>query len=238
MKILAFGPHPDDVEFGCAPILMQEADRGHQVRIVVATRGESASSGTPEQREGEARAAAKLIGASIEFLDVSDDSFSDLGSDCRIQYSPASSILIARQIRMFQPHIVLAPTLDENQHPDHAALARTVRDAARLARYAGLDGLKDLPAHAVAHLFFYSITQLFTDPPDIVMNVSAVYDRWVQAMECHRSQMATRNYVDLVTARARATGAAIGTSYAVGLWTNDPLRVASLADLPLSARYF
>src|SRR5712691_6385387 len=81
MNILAFGPHPDDVEFGCAPILMQEADRGHQVRILVATRGEASSSGTPEQREREARAAADVIGASIEFLDVN----SDLGGDCHIQ---------------------------------------------------------------------------------------------------------------------------------------------------------
>jgi len=231
MKILAFGPHPDDVEFGCAPILIQEADRGHLVRIVVASRGEAASSGTPEQREREARSAANIIGAaSIDFL--------DLGGDCHIQYSTASSLVLARQIRMFQPHVVLAPTLSENQHPDHASLARMVRDAARFARYSGLDGLKDLPAHAIAHLFYYSITQLFSDPPDIVIDVSGVYDRWLKAIECHESQMVTRNYRDLVISRARTTGAAIGTGYAVGLWTNDPLRVASLADLPLSARYF
>src|SRR5947209_8022703 len=91
MKILAFGPHPDDIEFGCAPILMQEADRGHEVSILVATRGEAASSGTPEQREREARAAAKIIGASIDFL--------NLGGDCHIQCSAAANMLVARQIR-------------------------------------------------------------------------------------------------------------------------------------------
>jgi LmbE family N-acetylglucosaminyl deacetylase len=234
MKILAFGPHPDDVEFGCAPILMQEADHGHHVKILVATRGEAASAGTSEQREREARAAANIIGASIDFLDLGTDQ----GGDCRLRHSPESSILLARQIRMFQPRVVLAPTLDENQHPDHAALARMVQDAARLARYGGLEGLKDLPPHAISHLFFYSITQLFSVPPHLVIDVTAVYDRWVQAIDCHQSQMATRNYRELVTSRARAVGAAIGSGYAIALWTNEPLRVASLADLTLSARYF
>jgi hypothetical protein len=50
--------------------------------------------------------------------------------------------------------------------------------------------------------------------------------------------MKTRAYPDLVNARAKAWGAAIGVDYAVGLWLNDPIRIASLADLPLSARHF
>jgi hypothetical protein len=50
--------------------------------------------------------------------------------------------------------------------------------------------------------------------------------------------MRTRNYADLVLSRARATGAAIGVDYAIGLWLSDPIRVGSLADIPLSSRYF
>ncbi len=61
MKLLAVGAHPDDVEFGCAPVLIEEARRGHQVRILVTSKGEAASSGTPEERAEEARAAAEII---------------------------------------------------------------------------------------------------------------------------------------------------------------------------------
>jgi hypothetical protein len=50
--------------------------------------------------------------------------------------------------------------------------------------------------------------------------------------------MKTRNYLDLVMSRARTLGAAVGVEYAVGLWLNDPIRVGSLGDLPLSSRYF
>ena len=151
MKILAVGPHPDDVEFGCAPVLIQEVQNGHQVRILVLSKGEAASSGTPEERAQEARDAAGSSAPKSDFL--------DLGGDCHIRHTPENAFAIAREIRWFQPNIVLAPHLDENQHPDHAAAGRMVRDAARLARYGGLTNLKDLPCIAIGSVVFLHITQ-------------------------------------------------------------------------------
>jgi bacillithiol biosynthesis deacetylase BshB1 len=230
MRILAVGAHPDDVEFGCAPVLIQEVRRGHEVRILVTSKGEAASSGTPAERAQEARDAARIIGAAIHFI--------DLGGDCNIQYTPANAMAVAREIRQFRPDCVLAPHPGENQHPDHSVVGRLTRDAARLARYGGLAQLQELPPHPIASLYFYAITQVFVDPPPVVIDVSPVYADWQTAIACHQSQMHTRAYPGLVTARARTLGAAIGVDYAVGLWPNDPVRIASLADLPLSARYF
>jgi bacillithiol biosynthesis deacetylase BshB1 len=230
VRILAFGAHPDDVEFGCAPVLMLEARAGHPVHIAVASKGEAATAGTAEQRAEEARAAARIIGASIEFL--------DLGGDCHIATSPANAIALARVIRQFRPEILLAPHPGENQHPDHAAIGKLARDAARLARYGGLAALAPLPAHPVQSLYFYVITQVFVEPPQVVVDVSAVLADWQAAMQCHASQMRTRAYPELVLARSRSWGAAIGVDYAVGLWLNDPVRVASLTELRLSSRYF
>ncbi|MEP7352204.1 MAG: PIG-L family deacetylase [Acidobacteriota bacterium] len=241
MRILAVGAHPDDVEFGCAPVLIQESRRGHQVRILVASKGEAASAGTPEGRAEEARAAAKIIcgeqGADVDFL--------DLGGDCHFAATPEHGFLLAAEIRKFRPDAVLAPHLGENQHPDHSSLGRIVRDACRLARYGGLKpgsgkhlDLAALPAHQISSLYYYAITQVFIEPPQLVLDVSSAYAEWQAAMQCHGSQMKTRAYPELVTARARAWGAAIGVEYAVGLWLNDPVRVNSLAELPLSARHF
>jgi len=53
----------------------------------------------------------------------------------------------------------LAPQPDENQHPDHSAAGKIIRDAARLARYGGLKELKDLPAHKITGLYYYFVTQ-------------------------------------------------------------------------------
>lgn len=230
MRILAVGAHPDDVEFGCAAVLIQEVRRGHEVRIVVASKGEAASSGSPEERAQEARDAARVIGAGIHFL--------DLGGDCQIEPARANALAIAREIRGFRPDVVLAPHLGENQHPDHPVVGKLTRDAARLARYGGIQQLQDLPPHQISSLYYYVITQAFIDPPQMVVDVSGVYAEWQAAIQCHQSQMKTRSYPELVSARARTLGAAIGVEYAVGLWLNDPVRVDSLSDVPKSSRYF
>jgi LmbE family N-acetylglucosaminyl deacetylase len=52
--------------------------------------------------------------------------------------------------------VVLAPSVIENQHPDHARLGGLVRDAARLARYGGVQELRDLPPHTINQLFYYA----------------------------------------------------------------------------------
>ena len=230
VKILAFGPHPDDIEFGCAPVLIREVDKGNQVRIVVLTKGEASTSGTPEERLEEAREAARLMGTEIEFL--------DLGGDCHLRQSPETAFALAREIRRYRPQIVLTPHEEPNQHPDHVAASHMVRDAARLARFGGLAELRDLPSHAIGHLYFYSITQTFLPIPDIVIDVSGIESRWEAAIACHKSQMKTKSYMKLVQTRAHALGATIGVTAAVGLWANDPIRLGSLSDLTLSSRNY
>lgn len=230
MRILAVGAHPDDVEFGCAPVLIQEVRNGHEARILVTSKGEAASAGTADERAQEARDAARIIGAAIQFL--------ELGGDCHIEHNPANAMTLAREIRRFQPQVVLAPHLGENQHPDHSALGRVVRDAARLARYGGLRDLEELPPHPITSLYYYAITQVFVTPPELVVDVTAAREAWQASIQCHKSQMKTRNYLDLVMSRARTLGSAVGVEYAAGLWLNDPIRVGSLGDIPLSSRCF
>jgi N-acetylglucosamine malate deacetylase 1 len=230
MNILAVGAHPDDIEFGCAAILIKEIKNGNRVKLLILSRGEAGSSGTPELREQESRRAAGLMGAiGIEFL--------DFGGDCRFQYVPGNAFQIAAEIREFQPAIVLAPHTAENQHPDHSVAGRLVRDACRFARYGGLDALQSLPPHKVDNLFFYHITRHF-DQPDIVVDISDVVAEWEAIMRCHNSQVKNMNYIDLQKAGARLIGLSIGTEYAAGLYTNDPVRLEHISDLTLSSRHF
>ncbi|HUD71775.1 MAG TPA: PIG-L family deacetylase [Dongiaceae bacterium] len=235
MRLLAIGAHPDDVEFGCGGILAVETARGHAVTIMSLSRGESATSGTPETRQREAEAAAKALGASVEFL--------PLEGDGRLEYRPQNALAIAAAIRRLRPRIVLAPSPDEDQHPDHAKAARLVRDAARLARYGGLTGAGPDPAHAIDALYFYDITGVgqgtaVAHLARIVIDVTPALAAWKRAMECHASQQATRNYLDLMLARSRALGAAIGVEHAQAAWANDSIRLGALSDLRGSARLF
>lgn len=233
LRILAVGAHPDDVEFGCGGILVGEAARGSRVAICVCSRGESGTNGKPEEREAEAKAAADLLGATLAFL--------DLGGDCRIESSPRNTLAIAHQIRVTRPNVLLTPVTSPDQHPDHAAVGRTCRDAARLARYGGIVELGDLPPHTVDQVFGYAVTpgaEPASDRPAIRVDISAHVDRWINLMECHRTQLRTRRYIDLQMARARLLGVEAGVEHAQALFPADDFLVRSLLELPASVRLF
>ena len=234
ITLLAFGAHPDDIEFGCGGVIACETQAGNTAHFVVGSRGESATNGTPARRVREAREAARLLGATIEFV--------DLGGDAHFEVRVASTLKLAAIIRRLRPQIVLAPTPVEDQHPDHVVLSHLVRDAARLARYGGVRELRRWPAHAIGSLLFYAVTPE-AEPAGhskVLIDVSAPATRaaWTAAMEAHASQAATRNYVELQLTRARLHGLGSGVDYAIPLFPNDPPVLQSVEQLGFSRRRF
>jgi len=57
-------------------------------------------------------------------------------------------------------------------------------------------------------------------------------------MECHVTQLRTRRYVELQTARARLLGLTSGVDYAQALYPVDDLLINNFAELPASVRLF
>jgi LmbE family N-acetylglucosaminyl deacetylase len=232
--LVAFGAHPDDVEFGCGGVIALETRAGRPAHLVICSRGEAGTNGTPAQRVREAKKAAALLGATVEFI--------ELDGDAHLEIRAAHAIRLAGILRRARPGIVLAPSVVENQHPDHAKLGRLVRDAARLARYGGLKELRRSLPHAIGELFFYAVTPE-AEPRDIspvLVDISApgVVAAWTAAMAAHASQMSTRNYVDLQVTRARLLGTRAGVGHAMALFPNDPLVIGSLAQIGRGARRF
>jgi N-acetylglucosamine malate deacetylase 1 len=232
--LLAFGAHPDDVEFGCGGVIARETRAGRPAHLVVCSRGEAGSYGTPAQRTSEAEKSAALLGATLEFL--------ELDGDAHLEVRVAHAIKLASLIRRLRPGIVLVPTLMEDQHPDHFRLGKLVRDATRLARYGGVAELGGTPRHAIHHLFFYALTPE-SEPSDttpVLIDVSApeIIEAWTAAMDAHASQTKARNYVKLQLTRAQLHGLRAGIDYAIALFPNDPLVLTSLAQLNPSTRSF
>lgn len=230
--LLAFGAHPDDVEFGCGGVVAAETASGRPAHLVVCSLGESATNGTPDVRRREAEAAAGLLGATVEFL--------ALDGDAHLDDRAEHAIVLAAVIRRVRPAIVLAPTTVQNQHPDHARLGRLVQRAARLARYGGVAELAAAPAHAIDHLLYYAVTPDAEPPavPPVLYDVSAVVPVWTAAMRAHASQLATRDYVELQLGRARVNGHRAGVGHAIAVYPNDPVVVRSLSQLGWGARHF
>ena len=232
--LLAFGAHPDDIEFGCGGVIARETQAGRKVHFVICSRGEAGTYGPPKKRVAEAKKAAAILGATIEFI--------ELDGDAHLEIRAAHAIKIAQIVRQFKPGIVFAPSLAENQHPDHWRLGKMIRDAARLARFGGLKELRPLPAHAIDQLFFYAVTPE-AEPRDIspvLMDVSApeIISAWTRAMAAHESQVRARNYIELQITRARLLGARAGIGHAIALFPNDPIVITSLSQLGCSARRF
>jgi N-acetylglucosamine malate deacetylase 1 len=232
--LLVFGAHPDDIEFGCGAIIAHETRLGRKAHFVVCSLGEAGTNGTPKQRTAESEESAALLGATIEFVQLDGDS--------HLEIRAAHAIKLAEIIRRIRPATVLAPSLVENQHPDHARLGKLVRDAARLARYGGLKELLEQQLHTIEQLFFYAITPE-AEPQDVTpilidISLPQIVTAWTAAMNAHATQASSRNYVELQLTRARLLGARAGVEYAIALYPNDPLVFESLAQAGRGARRF
>jgi LmbE family N-acetylglucosaminyl deacetylase len=232
--LLAFGAHPDDIEFGCGAVIARETQAGRKAHLVVCSRGEAGTHGTPKQRVAEAKKAAALMGATIEFLELDGDS--------HLEIRAAHAIKIAAIIRRIRPGVMLAPSLVENQHPDHWRLGKLVRDAARLARFGGVKELRKAAPHAIDQLFYYAVTA-DAEPRDItpvLIDVSPreILQAWTAAMSAHASQVQARAYIELQVTRARLRGLRAGVEHAIALFPNDPLIFDSLAQTGRGERSF
>src|SRR5262245_23724918 len=101
LDILAFAPHPDDAEIGCAGSLILAAARGRRAAVGDLTPGEGPTRGTVERRAQETAAASAQLGLAARFA---------LGlPDMALENTPAHRQPLIDLIRATRPRIVLAP---------------------------------------------------------------------------------------------------------------------------------
>lgn len=179
--MLAIGAHPDDVENLCGGTLALCAQRGDELFIAVATRGDiGAREGTREEighvRRQEAETAADRLGAKLIWLGY-DDEF--LFSNRETRFSVIDAIREAR------PDVILA--LSENDyHPDHRAIATLVRDS-RVPSSVPLIQTR-FPACPIPTVFFMDTHDGSAFTPDVFVDTSAVQGEKQVLIEAHRSQ--------------------------------------------------
>jgi LmbE family N-acetylglucosaminyl deacetylase len=233
LRILGIGAHPDDLEFGCGGVLLAEAARGSEISLCICSRGEAGSNGTSNEREAEARSAAQILGAKIDFL--------EMGGDAHLEICAVNNIAIARQIRGARPDVLLSPVASSDQHPDHIVVSHLCRNAVRLARYGGLAELRDLSPHRIGRHLEYAITpnaESGQEQGTIRVDISEYFARWVELMECHQTQLRTRRYIELQTARARLLGLESGIEYAQALYVPNAFLIKNFGELPPSVHLF
>jgi len=176
LDILALGAHPDDVEVHVGGLLALASDRGLRAGILDLTSGDLGTRGTAETRRAEAQEAARILGVSRLVLDFPDGRFNEEES-CRQR--------LMAEFRRLRPRVLILPA-PEDRHPDHRRAHRLGRDAAYYS------GLKNYPCpgepwrpEAIAWVGGENPGQ-----PDLLVDVSAVWERRMAAFDAFGSQFA------------------------------------------------
>jgi|CXWL01.1.fsa_nt_gi bacillithiol biosynthesis deacetylase BshB1 len=228
VDVLAFGPHPDDVEIGCGGTLALLAAAGRRVGIVHLTRGERGTRGAVEERRAETERAAAALGAvTLDLLDCGDGA---------LRTGEAEEDAVITLLRCRRPELVLAPTPVEDRHPDHARGHRLVVDA---CFYAGLRRRGEGSPHRPAAVFAYMQHDLY--PPSFVVDVTATWPRKLDALAAYDSQLyrpgdtrgepgtkvSSPEFALAIEGRARHFGQLIGVALGEPFWSRTPLAVAN-----------
>ena len=170
MNILAIGSHPDDIEFGCGGALAKFAAKGHQVFLMVLTRGGMGAA--PKIRAKEQADAKLILGAQQVFWGGYRDTY--LTADKKMIDK------IEAVIKKVKPAFIFCHYPDDT-HQDHRHLCQATVSATRY----------------IKNVLFYEgpTTQNFS--PQVFIDISETLEQKVAALKAHRSQIGRTNIEDL-----------------------------------------
>jgi bacillithiol biosynthesis deacetylase BshB1 len=222
IDVLVFGAHPDDIEIGLGGTVARHAAAGHAVGLCDLTAGELGSNGTPEERLKESAAAAVVLGAAWrENLRWPDGGISETPDHLRAAVN---------LIRQHKPKTIALPHW-RDRHPDHVAASRVLTTAVFRSGLRRFDtGLAPWRPEWVCYYFINE-----TARASFVVDVSDVYDRKREALDCHRTQFAPEGpdavgtrltastFRQLIESRDALFGAHAGVRFAEGLVVRDPI---------------
>jgi N-acetylglucosamine malate deacetylase 1 len=217
MNILAFGAHPDDIEFACAGTLLRYAEAGHAVFVALTTSGNIGSNtimGREEiarVREAEQLEAARAYGASVRFLRYDDEGLID---------SPQLRRDVLNAMRWASPDVIFT-NWPGDMSTDHNVTGTTV--GRMMLSLPGKNVPADEPpVQKVPSLFYWDTAAGVGFQPEVYVDVSSTMERKLQALALHKSQFAwmetfqEASLTDHCRVLGEFRGLAIGRRYAEG----------------------
>ncbi|MBI2368764.1 MAG: PIG-L family deacetylase [Deltaproteobacteria bacterium] len=215
-RLLVIGAHPDDAESGAGGSVALWSKAGDEVQLIVCTSGDKGTKDPDlsphrlaELREQEQEEAARCLGISrVIFLRHQDGQL-----EPTLKFRGELALLI-RQVR---PDVVVThdPWRPYMLHPDHRAVGFTATDAIVAAR----DHLfhpeylvSGISPHAPKEIYYFH-----TGSADLFTDISEVLERKLEALRCHRTQLAhVVGWEDRMRKRAAEMGRQAGVAYAEG----------------------
>ena len=231
LDALAVFSHPDDAELTMAGTLLKLKSLAYITGVADMTRGEMGTRGTPEIRARESLDAARLMGLDARVnLEL---------PDARLSLNEDAKRAVVRLFRKRRPKVIFTSHWDD-PHPDHAAAARIVREAARLAtmrRYDEEGKLDAIKMPALAHAVYSRLVL-----PSFIVDVSEFAEKKMEAIRAYASQfyrtessepttrIAEKGFLRQIEDRMRYYGSLIGVEAGEPFYVREALNV----DDPIS----
>jgi N-acetylglucosamine malate deacetylase 1 len=232
LDALAVYAHPDDAELSVAGTLLKLKSMGYRTGVLDVTRGEMGTRGTPEGRAEEALEAARILKLDVR-LNLEQP-------DGHVWLKEESRRAMVRVIRTHKPKVIFTLHWDD-PHPDHAATARIVREAARLASMRRYDEESGLDAVRVPSLAHTVSSRLVV--PSFIVDVSEFMEEKMRAIRAHASQfyradsdepetrISDKNFLKQIELRMRYYGALIGVAAGEAFYVREALNVEDPVEL-------
>jgi 4-oxalomesaconate hydratase len=213
--------HPGDFVWRAGGAIALHARRGYHVKILCLSYGERGESQfawkkagvnlaeVKAQRRAEAEAAAKMLGAEIEFFDA---------GDYPLRTTPAMLDRTIDVFRELNPAFVLSHALEDPYNADHPEAARFAQEARIIAQAAGH---KPDPTRAYAappvFLFEPHQPEMCNYKPNVILNIDEVWETKRKAFEILAAQKHLWAYYERVALnRGMQGGRNSGTAMTYG----------------------
>lgn len=229
VDLLAFGAHPDDVEFGCGGLMYKIASLGSKTAIVDLSEAELSTNGSVKLRYHESEKAKNILKAHYrENLQIPNNFFFN---------SKEIQKKLINSVRKYQPKIVLVPYYFD-RHPDHENASKLIREALFTS---GLIKYKtNYKPHRPKYVLFYMLWHEFT--PSLIIDINKEFNFKTKSILAYNSQFnfkkGQRITIDnqdrtfkYIEARARNYGFIIGKDYGEPYLSINPIGINSPTDI-------
>ncbi|GAA1495690.1 PIG-L deacetylase family protein [Paeniglutamicibacter kerguelensis] len=192
-RVLCFGAHPDDLDFGASGTVAAWTAAGVHVEYCIMTDGDAGgfddrtAEEITEMRHAEQRAAAALVGVHTVHFMGERDGFLE----------PTHAVMkqVVELIRTVRPDVVLAMHPERNwariqrSHPDHLACGEAVTRAI----YPAVENPFSYPELEAAGLAAYKLPWLWlygspTERENHAVDITSVFELKLEALRQHLSQ--------------------------------------------------
>ena len=189
--VLVVSAHAADFVWRAGGAIALYNSRGCRVRVLCLSYGERGESEklwrepgmtlerVKQMRRSEAERAAETLGAEIRFFDAGD-----------YPLRPTNEMVdeVVQEFRRAQPTIVLTHALNDPYNGDHPQTARLTMDARVYAQAAGYPSEANKLGAPPVFLFEPHQPEMCEFKPQVLLDITSVFERKRKAMECMNAQ--------------------------------------------------